>query len=136
MKAAFATHLEISSGAIQNVSQALEDIKELLGDVKKGQAEDRKRDWTIRGVGTAGTFGGDSAYVRINADSDASVYQDGDRVRVTNKSVEGSPSEIFEVRGEWTHADDEVLVSFSEAACDILEVEGIVKVLLEPVIED
>ena len=72
------------------------------------------------------------AYVRVNADSDASIYKDGDRIKITKLGENGRPSEEFVVRGEWTHPDSEVLVSFSTEACKILEVNGIVKVQLEP----
>jgi len=117
---------------IQSVGGVLEQILDELGVIKANQEEDLKRDLTVRGFGVGGEFGGDRAYVRVNADSDAAIYRDGDRVRITNTSIEGRPSEVFDVRGEWTHTDQHVLVSFSKEACEVLEIEGIVKVTLEP----
>ena len=128
----FATHIETSEGTIQSVADTLEDIKALIKDVQTGQDEDRQRDLTMRGMGAQGSFGGTQAYVRVNADSDASIYKDGDRIKITKLGENGRPSEEFVVRGEWTHPDSEVLVSFSTEACKILEVNGIVKVQLEP----
>jgi len=139
IKDSLATHIETSESAFQTVADALEKIGDLLGNIEQNQQEDLKRDLTMRGLGTGGTFGGGAAYVRINADSDASLYKDGDKVKITvitSTSLEGRASEVFDVRGEWTHTDRNVLVSFSKVACDILEVEGIVKVQLEPVLED
>ena len=115
-----------------HVAQTLEDIKALIKDVQTGQDEDRQRDKTMRGMGAQGSFGGTQAYIRVNADSDASIYKDGDRIKITKLGENGRPSEEFVVRGEWTHPDSEVLVSFSTEACKILEVNGIVKVQLEP----
>jgi len=128
----FATHIVTSEGEIKSVTTALDDIKKLLGEVKQGQDDDRQRDLTMRGMGAQGSFGGTQAYVRVNADSDASIYKDGDRIKITKLGADGRPSEEFVVRGEWTHPDSEVLVSFSTEACKILEVNGIVKVQLEP----
>jgi hypothetical protein len=135
LKDAFATHLTKSEGENQGITQALNDIAKVLGEVRVDQQEAYKRDLTMRGLGAAGSFGGTEKYVRINSDSDANLYRDGDRVRITKVSADGRASEIFEVRGEWTHPDPSVLVSFSQAACEVLEVSGIVKVQLEPVLE-
>jgi hypothetical protein len=135
LKDAFATHLTESEGVNQGITQALNDIAKVLGEVRVDQQEAYKRDLTMRGLGAAGSFGGTEKYVRINSDSEANLYRDGDRVRITKVSAEGRASEIFEVRGEWTHPDPSVLVSFSQAACEVLEVSGIVKVQLEPVLE-
>lgn len=135
IKESLATHLTEAEGEGQKVSKALEDIAKVLGEVRTDQQEAYKRDLTIRGLGAAGTFGGTEKYIRINADSDASLYRDGDTVRITKITVDGRESEVFEVRGEWTHPDSAVLVSFSQAACEALEVTGIVKVQLEPVLK-
>ncbi len=135
IKESLANHLTEAEGEGQKVSKALEDIVSVLGDIRTDQQEAYKRDLTIRGMGAAGSFGGTEKYVRINADSDANLYRDGDRVRITKIADDGRASEIFEVRGEWTHPDPAVLVSFSQAACEVLEVEGIVKVQLEPILE-
>ncbi len=129
-----ANHLTAAEGEGQTVTKALEGITEILGEIRTEQQEAYKRDLTIRGLGTAGTFGGTEKYVRINSDSEASLYRDGDTIRITKITVDGRESEIFEVRGEWTHPDSAVLVSFSQAACEVLEVSGIIKVQLEPVL--
>lgn len=134
IKASLSSHLETYEGEQKAITDALTDIAKVLGEVRTDQQEAYKRDLTIRGLGTAGSFGGTEKYVRINSDSDASLYRDGDTIRITKITVDGRASEIFEVRGEWTHPDSAVLVSFSQAACEALEVEGIVKVQLEPVL--
>ncbi len=134
LKDAFATHVTTMEGEGEGIKKALDDIAKVLGEVRVDQQEAYKRDLTIRGLGTAGSFGGTEKYVRINSDSDASLYRDGDTIRITKITVDGRASEVFEVRGEWTHPDSAVLVSFSQAACEALEVEGIVKVQLEPVL--
>lgn len=128
-------HLTEAEGEGQKVSKTLEDIVGVLGEIRADQQEAYKRDLTIRGQGAAGSFGGSEKYVRINQDSDASLYRDGDMVRITKIADEGRASEVFEVRGEWTHPDPAVLVSFSQAACEVLEVTGIIKVQLEPVLK-
>jgi hypothetical protein len=135
LKDAFANHLTESEGENQGITKALTDIAKVLGEVRTEQQEAYKRDLTIRGLGAAGSFGGTEKYVRINSDSDANLYRDGDTVRITKITEGGRASEVFEVRGEWTHPDSAVLVSFSQAACDALEVTGIVKVQLEPVLK-
>ncbi len=135
LKPAFAAHVTAAEGENQGITKALSDIAKVLGEVRTDQQEAYKRDLTMRGLGAAGSFGGTEKYVRVNSDSEANLYRDGDRVRITKVSDEGRASEIFEVRGEWTHPDSAVLVSFSQAACEVLEVSGIVKVQLEPVLE-
>lgn len=136
LKDAFASHVTAAEGGNQSIADALENIGKVLGEVRVDQQEAYKRDLTMRGLGAAGSFGGTESYVRINADSDAGdVYRDGDRIRITKITDTGRFSEVFDVRGEWTHPDPTVLVSFSQAACEALEVVGIVKVQLEPVLE-
>lgn len=135
LKDAFEAHVTEAEGGNQSIADALANIGKVLGEVRTDQQEAYKRDLTIRGLGAAGSFGGTEKYVRINQDSDASLYREGDRVRITKIADEGRASEIFVVRGEWTHPDPAVLVSFSQAACEVLEVEGIIKVQLEPVLE-
>jgi len=135
LKPAFASHVTESEGGNKAITDALNNIGKVLGEVRTDQQEAYKRDLTMRGLGAAGSFGGTEKYVRVNSDSEANLYRDGDRVRITKVSDEGRASEIFEVRGEWTHPDPSVLVSFSQAACEVLEVSGIVKVQLEPVLE-
>jgi len=135
MKASLTSHLETYEGEQKAITDALAGIAKVLGEVRTDQQEAYKRDLTMRGLGAAGSFGGTEKYVRVNSDSEANLYRDGDRVRITKVSDEGRASEIFEVRGEWTHPDPSVLVSFSQAACEVLEVSGIVKVQLEPVLE-
>ncbi len=135
MKAELASHLSTYEGEQKAITDALTDIAKVLGEVRVDQQEAYKRDLTMRGLGAAGSFGGTEKYVRVNSDSEANLYRDGDRVRITKVSDDGRASEIFEVRGEWTHPDPSVLVSFSQAACEVLEVSGIVKVQLEPVLE-
>lgn len=134
IKDSLKNHLEAAEGEGQALTKALENIGKVLGEIQTEQQEDYRRDLTIRGLGAAGSFGGTEKYVRINADSDASLYRDGDTIRITKIGESGRESEIFEVRGEWTHPDSAVLVSFSQAACDALSVEGIIKVQLEPVL--
>jgi hypothetical protein len=135
MKASLTSHLRTYEGEQKAITDALNGIAKVLGEVRTDQQEAYKRDLTMRGLGAAGSFGGTEKYVRVNSDSEANLYRDGDRVRITKVSDEGRASEIFEVRGEWTHPDPSVLVSFSQAACEVLEVSGIVKVQLEPVLE-
>jgi len=135
LKDAFATHVTAGEGENKAIADALDNIGKLLGEVRTDQQEAYKRDLTMRGLGAAGSFGGTESYVRINSDSDANLYRDGDRVRITKITETGRFSEVFDVRGEWTHPDRSVLVSFSQAACEALEVVGIVKVQLEPVLE-
>ena len=135
LKDAFAAHVTVFEGEGKAITDALNNIAKVLGEVRTDQQEAYKRDLTMRGLGAAGSFGGTEKYVRINSDSEANLYREGDRVRITKIADEGRASEIFEVRGEWTHPDSAVLVSFSQAACEVLEVEGIIKVQLEPVLE-
>ena len=133
-KAKFEEHLRQSEEAIDDFRKGLKDILEGQEADRKERQEDKMRALTLRGLGVAGSFGGAERYVRVNADSDANIYRDGDRVRITKLVGDGRPSEIFEIRGEWTHSDSDVLVSFSLAACKILEIEAITKVQLEPVL--
>jgi hypothetical protein len=135
LKDAFAAHVTVFEGEGQAITDALNNIAKVLGEVRTDQQEAYKRDLTMRGLGAAGSFGGTEKYVRVNSDSEANLYREGDRIRITKIADEGRASEIFEVRGEWTHPDPAVLVSFSQAACEVLEVSGIVKVQLEPVLE-
>jgi len=135
LKDAFEAHVTEAEGGNQTIADALANIGKVLGEVRTDQQEAYKRDLTMRGLGAAGSFGGTEKYVRINSDSEANLYRDGDRIRITKIADEGRASEIFVVRGEWTHPDPAVLVSFSQAACEVLEVTGIVKVQLEPVLE-
>lgn len=132
IKASLSSHLETYEGEQKKITDALDGIVKVLGEVRTDQQEAYRRDMTMRGMGTQGSFGGTQTYVRVNADSDASIYKDGDRIKITKLGTNGRPSEEFIVRGEWTHPDSEVLVSFSTEACKILEVNGIVKVQLEP----
>ena len=82
MKATLSSHILSAEGEQKSITDALADIVKILGEVRTDQQESYKRDLTIRGLGVAGTFGGDDSYVRINSDSDASLYRDGDRVRI------------------------------------------------------
>jgi len=99
LKPAFAAHIVTFEGEGKAITDALNNIAKVLGEVRTDQQESYKRDLTMRGLGAAGSFGGTEKYVRVNSDSEANLYRDGDRVRITKVSDEGRASEIFEVRG-------------------------------------
>jgi len=135
--------------------QDVADIKQYIGihEVAVGQIvsnfeeEDRKqqkqleqlldyhkRDYEVVGTGSVGTFGGDDAYVRVNRRSLARIYKDGDSMRITC-DVEGKPKAVFEVKGTFSNADQDLVISFSQEAAEELGITGRVEVEIEPVIE-
>ena len=122
---AFAEHLKTSEIAIAQIA-SVEQLLKIMN----------RRELTLRGKGEAGDFGGIAEYVRINSEL-TSLYGNGDRLRITNLSAPGKPSEVFSIRGEWDPEDSEVLVSFSTKASAVfsLEVEEVIKIRVEPVKE-
>ena len=125
LKTAFATHLQTSAIAIAQIGSVEQLLKVM-----------NRRDLTLRGKGEAGDFGGIAEYVRINSEL-ISLYPNGDRLRITNLSAPGKPSEVFSIRGEWEPDDSAVLVSFSAKASAVfsLEVDEVIKIRIEPVEE-
>lgn len=91
-----------------------------------------ERDYLLIGTGSVGNFGGDEAYVRINRRSDARIYKEGDRIKITC-DVEGKPDAILEVRGTFSNSNQDLLISFSSEAAEDLGINGRVEVELEPV---
>lgn len=94
-----------------------------------------ERDYEITGTGSVGTFGGDESYVRVNRRSDARIYKDGDDMWITC-DIEGKPKAVFEVRGNFSNADQDLMISFSKEAAEELGITGRVEVEIEPVIKE
>ena len=90
-----------------------------------------EKDYYISGMGSVGTFGGGESYVRINRRSDASIYKDGDRIRITC-DIEGKPEAVLRVNGTFTDSNQDLLISFSRQAADDLGVASRVEVELKP----
>jgi hypothetical protein len=130
-----AAHITAANTAEETRVEERAQLAEALKGVIDSQQRAEKRDLTMRGQGRAGSFGGDDAYLRINTESQAILYQSGDKVKVTNLTADGHPTEVMEIRGEWSNNNSDILASFSSKACDVLEIEGTVKILLEPVLE-
>lgn len=122
----FDAHLEVSQVAIAQIAS----VEQLLKTMNR-------RDLTKRGMGEAGDFGGNAEYVRMSSEL-SSLYLNGDRVRITNLSATGRPSEVFSIRGEWDPEDPEVLISFSAKASAVfsLDLGDKIKIRIEPVEEE
>jgi len=131
IKAAFTTHILASTTAINNAEEERgiqsEQLEQILRHLEK--------DYYLSGQGSVGTFGGDDVYVRINRRSDANVYKDGDRVRVTC-GMEGKPEAVFRVNGTFSNTNPDILISFSKEAADSLGVVRRIDVELEPILPE
>jgi len=122
----FTAHLQTSQIAIAQIASVEMLLKAM-----------NRRDLTKRGMGEAGDFGGNAEYVRMSSEL-SSLYLNGDRVRITNLSAAGRPSEVFSIRGEWDPEDSEVLISFSARASTVfsLDLGDKIKIRIEPVEEE
>jgi len=131
LKAQFASHLEVSAEAIQSAQESRDLINDKLGKILARL----DKEYYISGVGSVGIFGGDESYIRVNRRSDAKVYKDGDRVRITC-DMEGKPESVLVVNGTFTDSNPDLLVSFSRQAAENLGLTSRVDVELEPVEEE
>lgn len=129
-------HLEVSETALQDASKERGFILETLLELKANQQKAERRAMVIIGLGGQGSFGTDSSYVRININSNASVYAEEKLVKITNLAVEGTPSSDMAVDGTFTNSNSNLKVMFSRRAADDLEIEGRMEVKLEPIIEE
>ncbi len=93
-----------------------------------------EKDFEIGGEASVGTFGGDELYIRVNRRSNARVYKDGDRVKITLPDIAGRPDTILVVKGSFSDSrNPDLIISFSKEAADSLGIIGRVEVELEPV---
>jgi len=91
-----------------------------------------ERDYLVGGTASVGTFGGDEAYIRINRRSDAKIYRDGDRVKVTILT-QGNPDAVFVVRGSFADSrNPDLIISFSKEAAAELGITERCEVEIEP----
>ena len=128
IKAQFKSHLTASTQAIQDAVDARKQIDDKLAKIQ----ESLDKDYYLTGTASVGTFGGDESYARVNRRSDAKIYKDGDRVRVTCNGIEGKPEAVFIVNGTFSNTNSDLLISFSKEAANQLGVTGRVEVDLEP----
>jgi len=115
----------------QAIQDAADDRKQINDKLAKIQAS-LDKDYYLTGTGSVGTFGGSEKYARVNRRSDAKIYRDGDRVRVTCNNVPGKPETILVVRGTFSDSNSDLLIAFSKEAADDLGITGRVEVDLEP----
>jgi len=121
-------HLEATEKIISDAAEEREQAKAKLEEL----LEYHKRDFLLTGTGSVGTFGGSESYVRVNRSSDAKVYKDGDRMRITC-DIEGKPDAVLIVNGTFSDSrNSDILISFSQEAAKGLGVTGRVGVELEP----
>ncbi len=128
LKDQVANHVTVSQGAINDAQADRDHINEKLAKIQ----ESLDRDYYLTGTGSVGTFGGSEKYARVNRRSDARIYKDGDKVRVTCEDVDGKPETILTVRGTFSDSNSDLLISFSKEAADDLGISGRVAVDLEP----
>jgi len=128
LKAQISSHLTLSQTAIDDAQADRDQINARLAKIQ----ESLDRDYYLTGTGSVGTFGGSEKYARVNRRSDARIYKDGDRMRVTCEDVEGKPEAILTIRGTFSDDNSDLLISFSKEAADDLGITGRVKVDLEP----
>lgn len=124
------THETWSGEAIQTAS----DERQLMDQKLARILETLERDLYLTGMGSVGTFGGEESYVRINRGSDAKIYKDGDRVKITCADLEGKPEAVLRVNGTFSSSDSDLLISFSKQAAENLGLIGRTDVELEPVL--
>jgi len=122
------THEEEVRVIVANLNEEAENQNEKIEQLLKYH----ERDYLLIGTGSVGTFGGDESYIRINRRSDARIYKEGDKIKVTC-DVEGKPDAILEVRGTFSNSNQDLLISFSSSAADDLGITGRVEVELEPI---
>ncbi len=128
LKDQVATHQSISQKAIDDAEADRDHINEKLAKIQ----ESLDKDYYLTGTGSVGTFGGSEKYARVNRRSDAKIYKDGDRVRVTCNDVDGEPETILVINGTFTDSNSDILISFSKEAANDLGISGRVTVDLEP----
>jgi len=127
----FNSYIEIHREEVSVIVANLEEERELQNEKIEQLLKYHERDYLLIGTGSVGIFGSDESYVRINRRSDARIYKEGDRIKVTC-DVEGKPDAILEVRGTFSDSNQDLLISFSSSAADDLGITGRVEVELEP----
>ena len=91
-----------------------------------------ERDYQVEGVASVGTFGGNESYLRVNRRSDARIYRNGDKLKITC-DIAGKPDAVLEVRGTFSDSNQDLVISFSRQAAADLGITGRVGVEMEPV---
>jgi hypothetical protein len=124
-----AAHKEEYKDYTQDASEERQDISEKLDKV----IDRIDREYYIAGVGEPGTFGSDARYVRINRSSNARIYREGEQVIIRLIDIDGRPRVTLPIQGTFRDANQDLLVRFSRAAAENLEIEGTTEVELEPV---
>jgi hypothetical protein len=128
-------HSHMVDEAQQQTQQAktqvmIEQIAKDVGDVKKMTL-------TVIGFAKVQADGGDEASALINNNGRAMMYQEGQRVRVTNMVSEEQQSVIVKVNGSFSMPDENKLILLSKKAGAMLGLapEQSIRVKLEPVME-
>ena len=111
----------------------MEDNSEKMDQIMEHLEAERVRLLTIMGRALPGEFGAERAFIRVNRQSSRVRYTDGERVRITIMSLEGSTSIVLPINGTFSHNDGDLLAVFSSQACDELGVKEVVEVRLEPI---
>lgn len=128
----FNLYIEMHSEEVRVIVANAEEERVIQNKKIEQLLKYHERDYLLIGTGSVGNFGGDEAYVRINRRSDARIYKEGDRIKITC-DVEGKPDAILEVRGTFSNSNQDLLISFSHEAASDLGISGRVEVELEPV---
>lgn len=135
----FAAYIEKHDAAVsvivaQNQAQRA-DASSKLDRLLKYVEEDRIRDLTVEGAARPGLFGPNEAYVVVNRRSDAKEYREGDEMHITilNGDVENQ-TRTLKVLGTFVSKDRDLVVVFSQKACQDLGITSEVEVHLEPVL--
>jgi len=120
----------------EQMGTVLGQIQKSLEKIDTKQNEAIKRDMTLHGEGRPGDFGASDSFVMINMESDARIYDGQERVRIINLSRENKPERVFNINGTVSDRVTNRLITFSRRAADLLQVEGPIKIRLEPVLEE
>jgi len=120
----------------EQMGTVLGQIQKALEKIDTKQNEAIKRDMTLQGDGKPGDFGTSDAFVMINMESDARIYENQGRVKVINLSRENRPERVLSINGTVSDRATNTLITFSRRAADLLQVEGSIKIRLEPVLEE
>jgi len=128
LKDQVAIHEITAKQAIQSASDDRKQINDKLAKIQ----ESLDKDYYLTGTGSVGTFGGSEKYARVNRRSDAKIYRDGDRIKVTCNNVDGKPESHLIVRGTFSDSNSDLLISFSKEAADDLGITGRVEIDIEP----
>jgi len=132
LQTSYAAHLE----EYGQMGTVLVQIQKSLEKIDAKQNEAIKRDMTLQGEGRAGNFGDSEAFVMINIESNARIYEGQKEVRVYNLSSESPRQLVFSINGTISDRVSTRLVEFSRMAADLLQVEGTIKLRLEPIVEE